>query len=192
VTPLLDSLARTVAAAPAGSDAEDRFARDALLRRGFAGALALSALGHLVKSPTATAATCPSGSLDNCVSAAYRNFTVLLAASCDKESSFAAKFGCLREAVDYRRQLQRTCERRCPKPKPKRPSKSKPGKTRKPPPPPPLPPNPYDDGGLCAVCMGHSQGACCYGGQLPGGYCNCAPVYEGKQVVECSALGCGG
>lgn len=185
MTPLLDRIARTLAAASTDSEAEVRFARDALLRRGFAGALALSTLGHLVGSPRATAAPCPRGSLDNCVDATYRNFRAALANTCDKEPSFARKFECLRDSHIEQRDERRICERRCPKPKPKRPSSSKPTKTtRKAPQPPPLPPNPYDDGGLCASCA-QVLGVCCFGGPLPGGFCACATPGTPCQVYGC-------
>lgn len=192
MTPLLDRLARTVGGASAGNDTEDRFARDALLRRGFAGALALSTLRHLIEPQQATAATCPRGSLENCRQAAYANFRKELVNACDKAPSFAQKFECLRESHSAQRDLQRHCERRCPKPK--RPPSSKPTKTaQKPPPPPPLPPNPYDDGGLCANCEAvRGGGFCCWGGQLKGGFCGCAPISDGKPLFPCSRLGCGG
>lgn len=186
-SPLLERLARTIAARSTESEAGTPFGRNTLLRRGFAGALALSTLGHLLKSPNARAAACPKGSLDSCREATYRNFQKELVITCDREPSFAAKFDCLREAQAVQRNLQRFCERRCPPPKRKRPSGSKPTtRTRKPAQPPPLPPNPYDDGGLCAACTDpRVGGVCCWGGSLPGGFCICAGA-----STPCKAYGC--
>lgn len=183
MTPLLDRLARSLAGAQPDTGAEDRFSREALLRRGVTGALAVSALGTLIGAPKASAATCPTANLDSCINAANRGFRRELANSCDNQSSFAKKFECLRDSHDDRRDTLRYCERRCPKPK--RPRKSRPTKTPpKPQQPPQLPPNPYDDGGLCAACT-QAGGVCCWGGTLPGGLCVCATA-----GVECRAYGC--
>ena len=190
MTPLLDRLARSLAGAPTGDAAGDRFARDAFLRRGFTGALALTTLGSLIGAPGANAATCPGGSLQNCRQRAYTKLRKSVVNVCGKEPSVAKKFGCLETFVDEHEVLRGSCERRCPTPKPKRSSGSQPKRKRRAPSPPPLPPNPYDDGGLCPDCVAANNGnaICCWGGPLPGGYCGCGP--GGDPAESCKAIGC--
>jgi hypothetical protein len=182
---LLDQFARHAAGGPA-PEGDAALTRRTVVARGLVGALVFCGLGRLALPGRAVGMTssCPRGSRSNCFHFAAIQYRRIIR-ECDSAGADpVSTLGCYRSTNGAWKVARRNCVEECPKAK-KPPSKAKRPSKRKPPPaPPPLPPNPYDDAGLCANCA-KVGGVCCWGGQLPGGFCACA-----TPGIDCKQYGC--